>query len=451
MRRGLLFAVVSLALFMSTLDQTIVATALHSLQLGLNASITWAGWTITAYSLGLVLTLSLAGKLTERYGPRRVFIVSVVVFSAASLCCGLVTNIYLLVGLRFIQACGGAGFTPSATSIVVQHFGSARDKAVGLFGSIFTIGAMVGPLLGGVIVAYWSWRGVFLVNVPIGAALILLSVRYIPTDRRRPAGARGGLDLPGVALLGVGLLAGMIGLTYLGATSPGGLWPCISSLAIAVVVLGAFLRHVGRTQTPLISPRLIHGRGFGAVNLVNVIVGGAGLGLVALIPLYATNRYGIDALGSGTLLAAESVGAIILSSLGALGLRRTGYRLPLYSAAIVVAVGMLALAAAPRWLPPYGWLAVAACLVGLGLGWSSPASRNAGLQLVPDRAASLAALRSTGMQIGSITAISIGTAVIAQAAKPGMAQAWVYAVYAGLLLLVGIPAVTRVPEHHGAW
>ncbi|HEX6447931.1 MAG TPA: MFS transporter, partial [Trebonia sp.] len=131
-----IFSVVGLALLMSSLDGTIVATALHAIQHGLHASINWTSWVITAYSVGLVLALSLAGKLSDQFGRRRFFLASVVVFASASLCCGLATNIYLLIALRAVQAAGGAGFTPSATGIITENFGEARDKAVGLFGSI---------------------------------------------------------------------------------------------------------------------------------------------------------------------------------------------------------------------------------------------------------------------------------------------------------------------------
>jgi MFS family permease len=131
---------------MMSVDSTIVATALDSLRRGLHTSINWAGWTITAYSFGFVLMLPLSGKFSERYGRRRVFLGSVVAFTAASLLCGLATNIYVLIALRAVQAAGGAGFTPSATGIVVDHFGHARDRAVSLFGSIFPIGAMTGPI-----------------------------------------------------------------------------------------------------------------------------------------------------------------------------------------------------------------------------------------------------------------------------------------------------------------
>ena len=160
-RPWLVFAIVALALLMMSINSTIVATALHALRTGLQTSIDWAGWTITAYSLGFVVILPVTGKLSEQYDCRRVFLGSVSAFTIASLCCGLADNIYVLVALRGLQAAGGAGFTPSATEIIVDHFGDARDRAVSLFGSIFSIGAMIGPIFGGLFVSYWTWRGHF--------------------------------------------------------------------------------------------------------------------------------------------------------------------------------------------------------------------------------------------------------------------------------------------------
>lgn len=165
-RRHLVFGIVSIALFMASIDQTIVATALGTLQRDLHAPVNWSSWTITIYALGQIIVMPLAGSLSDQYGRRRVFVVAIVVFTTASLCCGLVGSIYLLVPLRAVQAIGGGAFMPSATGIVSDMFGPDRDRAVGLFTSIFPIGGIVGPVLGGVFVTYWSWRGIFLVNVP---------------------------------------------------------------------------------------------------------------------------------------------------------------------------------------------------------------------------------------------------------------------------------------------
>jgi EmrB/QacA subfamily drug resistance transporter len=451
-RRTLVFAIVALALLMMSVDSTIVATALHSLQDGLHTSINWAGWTITAYSFGFVLMLPISGKLSERYGRRRIFLGSVIAFTAASLCCGLADNIYVLIILRAIQAAGGAGFTPSATGIIVDHFGDERDRAVSLFGSIFPIGAMIGPIFGGLFVSYWTWRGVFFVNVPIGVAVIVLALRYIPADRREGEGSRSGMDLSGMVLLGISLLAAMFSASYLGE-GDARVWPpaIVVLLTISAVAMWMFFRHINHSMHPFIDPRLIYGPGFGPVNLINALYGGVTFGVVTLIPLYATNRYGIDALGSGLVLTAQGVAAIILSIVSALALRRTGHRLPIFVGGTTIAIGTLLLAVSPvAGIPPYAWLSGSAFLVGAGSGAINPASRNAGLQLAPEHSSTLAALRSMCLQIGSITAVSIATAILTSSGDPGGIQAWIYVVLA-LLLVAALPLITRAPEHHGSW
>ncbi|MBS0326011.1 MAG: MFS transporter [Proteobacteria bacterium] len=451
-RRLPVFGIVALALLMMSVDSTIVATALHALQHGLDTSINWAAWTITAYSFGFVLMLPISGKLSERYGRRKVFLGSVTAFTAASLCCGLAENIFALIVLRALQAAGGAGFTPSATGIVVEHFGDARDRAVSLFGSIFPIGAMIGPIFGGLFVSYWSWRGIFFVNVPIGIAIVVLAWRYIPRDLPRADTTRLMMDVTGMALLGAGILAGMLAVSYLGEAdarigSPVFLLPA----AIAIAATWMFVRHIGRSADPFIAPRLIHGPGFGSVNLVNMIYGGITTGALTLIPLYATNRYGIGALSSGTLLVSQGAAAIVLSVAAALALRRTGYRLPIYVGATTIAIGVLLFAVPPvAGMSPYTWLAAVAFLVGAGRGTINPASRNAGLQLAPEHSSVVAALRTASLQVGSITTVSIVTAILAHFADPGEVQAWIYVAVA-LLLVAALPLVARVPEHRGSW
>ncbi len=447
-----IFITVALAFLMGSIDSTIVATALHAVQNDLDASIVWAGWTITAYALGQVLMLPVAGRLSDQYGRRRIFLISVVIFTSASLCCGLANDIYVLVALRAIQAIGGAGFSPSATGIVVEHFGNARDRAVGLFGSIFPIGAIIGPILGGLFVAYWSWRGIFFVNVPIGVFLIAMCLKYIPADKQKAdrTTPKPRLDVPGMMLLSIGVLAAMLGLSGLGSAGSVLSAPFIVSEAIAVVALWAFLWRTRRVSDPFIPPQLLYGRGFGAVNVINFLYGGAASGLGALIPLYATERYAIGALDSGTLLTARGIAVMVFSGLAVLALRRAGYRQPMYVGFLITAVGMSALALSPPALSPYTWLAAAAAVTGVGIGWSGPATRNASLQLDPQSSAAIAGLRTTARQMGSITAISVTTAILAGAADPGLAQAHIFAAYA-VLLIVAIPIVARVPEHRGIW
>ncbi len=418
----------------------------------MHTSIDWAGWTITAYALGFVVVLPISGKLSEMYGCRRVFVGSVVAFTIASLCCGLADNIYVLVALRGLQAAGGAGFTPSATEIIVDYFGDIRDRAISLFGSIFSIGAIIGPIFGGLFVTYWTWRGIFLVNVPIGIAVIVLALYYVPRDRSREGRARPKMDVPGMVLLGSGLLSGMLAISYLAETNARALsFEFVIPLAIAIVALWLFFRHINQSASPFIAPRFITGTGFGAVNMVNGLYGGVSSGVIALVPLYARNRYEINALGSGTLLIAQGAAAILMSVAAVFALRRTGYQGPLYAGAAVIIIGMLLLALNPvGGIPPYGWLAGSAFLIGLGRGVNNPASRNAGLQLAPEHASTLAAIRTMCMSIGTIVTISIDTAILANSHDPGHMQAWLLAGTAALYV-VALHLISRVPEHRGSW
>src|SRR5215469_650935 len=447
-RRGIIFAVVSIALLMSSVDQTIVATALPALQHELHAQVNWSSWTITVYALGQVLVMPLAGKIGDQFGRKQVFLGAAALFTTASLCCGLAGNIYLLIVLRAVQAVGGGAFMPSATGIVTELFGKDRDRAVGMFSSIFPMGGIVGPVLGGLFVTYWSWRGIFLVNIPIGCALMALGAIFIPDIARRPDR---NLDIRGVLLLGATLLPAMLGIGYLGgahgnAASPYFLVP----ECVAVVSAVVFVRHSATAASPFVSVRFLTGRGFGVMNLVNFLYGSAVLGFAPLIPLYAQNRFGLAPLPAGTLLTARAIGMIATAGLAVYLLRRTGYRWPMATGFTLTAVGLVATAISPHGLSPYAWLAVAAGICGVGMGISTPAANNATLQLAPDDAAAVAGLRGMFRQAGAITAVSITGSLVARSANPGLAQAQIFGVFAAVLI-AALPLTLLVPEHRGNW
>lgn len=451
-RRNTIFAVIAMALLMMSIDSTIVATALHAIQQGLDTSINLAGWTITAYSFGFVLMLPVAGKLAERFGKRRVFIASSLAFTLASFGCGMADNIYLLIFLRTLQAAGGAGFTPTATGIIVDHFGPARDRYVSLFGSIFPLGAMIGPIFGGYFVAYSSWRDVFYVNIPIGLVIFLLAWRFIPHDHPSDDQPIKKMDITGIGMLGCSLLAGMLAATVLGEEQvPSTLIMFIALLLLAGLTLLLFFRHIRRSEAPFIQPQFIYGPNFGAVNLVNMIFSGFIIGAMALVPLYAINRYNVSVVGSGTLLTAQGAAAMIFSLAAVMVLRRTGYRLPLYVGSAVTIVGLVLLAVSPMaGISPYTWLAFAAFLVGAGSGAINPAMRNAGLQLAPESSSMLAALRTLSLQIGAIVTISVVAAVLAHQSNMGQILAWFYIILAAIRILA-LVLVRYVPEQRGAW
>ena len=447
-RRKLIFAIVSMGLFMSAVDQTIVATALPAIERELHAPINWSGWTITIYALGQVLAMPMAGKISDLYGRKKVYLISAAVFTVASLCCGLSSDIYLLVGLRAVQALGGGAFMPSATGIVSDHFGKDRDRALGMFTSILPIGGIVGPVIGGVFVAVWSWRGIFLVNVPIGLLLIVLAARFVPGNAPKRVDSR--IDLRGIGMLGALILFAMFGITYLGSGDVPVYSPVfLGSEAIAVAMTVLFVRHSRTCPTPFVPYRLLRGRGFGVMNVINLLYGAAALGFAALVPLYAQDRFHIQPLGAGTLLTARAVGMICVAGLAVMTLRRTGYRLPMVLGFLVLVAGLVTMSITPH-LPPYLWLSVAAGITGCGMGLSVPASNNASLQLAPDQVAAIAGLRGMFRQSGAIAAVSVTTAVIARSTDPGIAQAHVFLVFAGLLL-AALPLVFLVPDHRGNW
>jgi EmrB/QacA subfamily drug resistance transporter len=447
-RRKLVFGIVSIGLFMASIDQTIVATALPDIERDLRASVNWSAWTITIYALGQVIAMPMAGKLSDIYGRKTVFLVATAVFTVSSLCCGFAGNIVLLLIPRFIQALGGGAFMPSATGIVSDHFGSERDRAVGMFTSILPVGGIIGPIIGGVFVTYWSWRGIFLVNVPIGIVLIVLTARYIP---RTSARAHQSIDVRGIGLLALMIVAAMFGISYLGS----GQTPLDSPVflgceVVAIAALAAFVRHSRRHPAPFVSYRLLHGRGFGVMNLINFVYGAAALGFAALVPLYAQDRYRLAALGAGTLLTARAIGMIAIAGVAAMALRRTGYRLPMIAGFAILAGGLVMMALAPAGLSPYAWLAIAAAITGCGMGVSVPASNNASLQLAPDQVAAIAGLRGMFRQSGAITAVSITTALVARSSQPGLVEAHVFFAFAILLIAI-LPLIALVPDHHGNW
>ena len=447
-RRYLVFGIVAIGLFMASVDQTIVATALGTFQHDLGAQVNWSSWTITIYALGQIVTMPLAGRLGDEYGRRRIFLAAVVLFTVASLCCGLAQDIYVLVALRAVQAIGGGAIMPTASGIVAEQFGPDRDRAIGAFTSIFPIGGIVGPVLGGLFITYWSWRGIFLVNVPIGIVLIILAAVFIPHSPRRP---RTRFDFAGVGLMAAGLLGVMFAVSYLG----GGRGVLAQRVVPAALVCGlgclaGFVWRAAHAADPFIPMRLLRGHGFAVMNVINFFFGVAALGFGALVPLYAEQRYGIHSFAAGTLLTARAVGMIAVAGVATFALRRTGYRLPMRIGFVVAAIGLLFMAAPPRGLSDYAWLAVSAAVFGIGMGVSIPASNNAIMHLSPADLGAVSGLRGMFRQAGGITGLAVVTAVIARSSDPGLTQAWALVALAVVLICL-LPLISLVPDHHGSW
>src|ERR1700722_3305499 len=211
--RQLVFAIVAIALFMCSVDLTIVATALPAIHRGLRASINWVGWTITIYGLAMVVALPIAGKFCIQFGRRRVFLFGIVLFTAASLLCGFATDIYVLIFFRAVQAIGAGALQPSAAGLIADHFGKDPDRGIGMFGAVSSGGQVVGPIFGGLLVGYLSWRWIFFVNVPIGVVLVVLTAKYVPESRLLKSTKT---DVLGLVLTASLILAAIFSITSFG-------------------------------------------------------------------------------------------------------------------------------------------------------------------------------------------------------------------------------------------
>lgn len=185
----LIFAIVSMALLMSAIDATIVSVSLPTLEKDLQTNLAWVGWTLNGYQLA--------------WGRKRLFLGAVVLFTASSMLAGLAPNIYWLIVFRVLQGLGGGAFMPSATGIISDAFTKRRATAIGLFGSIFPIGGILGPNLGGFIIDHFSWRWIFYVNVPIGIALFVLGLAMLPKDATV---SKSRIDMVGATLFGMGMV-----------------------------------------------------------------------------------------------------------------------------------------------------------------------------------------------------------------------------------------------------
>lgn len=262
---------------------------------------------------------------------------------------------------------------------------------------------------------------------------------------------RNRVDVYGLLLLTTLILGLMLGITHLGGgasvLSVGFLLP----EAIAIITLVLFIRHARHGRAPFIPIRLLAGKGFGVMNVINLLHGCAAIGFGALVPMYAELRYGIPTLQAGTLLTARAIGMILVASLATFALRRTGSRPPMLVGFSLLALGMIGTAlGAPGGISAYLWLSIASALTGVGLGIASPASNNAILQLAPDAVAGISGMRAMFRQGGSIISVSVATAVLGVSAAPGATLGHVFIVFSCLLIAM-LPLILRVPEHRGRW
>ncbi|MFF7737413.1 DHA2 family efflux MFS transporter permease subunit [Streptomyces sp. NPDC007984] len=346
---------------MAMLDSTVVNVALPRIGRDLDASLSALQWTVNAYMVTLAGLILLGGALGDRFGRRRVFVVGVVWFAAASLLCGIAPNAGVLIAARALQGVGGALLTPGSLALIQASFHpDDRGRAVGLWSGFGGIGAAVGPFVGGWLVDGPGWRWVFLLNVPVALVCVPVALRHVPESG--DGSAHGRFDVLG-ALLGALALALV---TYaLIEAGEGGVVVAVSAVAgLAAAV--AFVAVERRRPDPMMPLDIFASRQFTAVNLVTLCVYAALGGFFFLAALQLQVVVGYSALAAGTALLPTTVLMLLLSARSGELADRIGPRIPLTVGPLLCAAGMLLML---RVGPGASYLAdVLPALVVLGLG-----------------------------------------------------------------------------------
>jgi EmrB/QacA subfamily drug resistance transporter len=320
------------------LDATVVNVALPTIGEDLDAGISSLQWVVNAYTLTLAGFLLLGGSLGDHYGRRKVFVIGVVWFAAASLLCGLAPTDEALIAARALQGVGGALLTPGSLAIIEASFRREdRGAAIGAWSGLGGVTAAVGPFLGGWLVQAASWRFIFLINLPLAAVVVWVSLRHVPESR--DPGATGRLDWPGAALAAVGLA----GVVYALTDGPVKGWTSTLILASALVGVGslvAFLLWEGRTPTPMLPLDIFASRQFSAANAVTFVVYGALGGSLFLLPIQLQRVVGYSPLASGVALVPITIVILLLSARAGRLASRIGPRLPMTLGPLLVAAGL---------------------------------------------------------------------------------------------------------------
>jgi EmrB/QacA subfamily drug resistance transporter len=321
------------------LDATVVNIALPTIGEELDAGIAGLQWVVNAYTLTLSGFLLLGGSLGDHYGRRRVFVVGVIWFAAASLLCGLAPSAEALVAARALQGIGGALLTPGSLAIIEASFRAEdRGPAIGAWSGLGGVTAAIGPFLGGWLVQAASWRWIFLINLPLAAAVVWVAQRHVPESRDPSLGR--GLDYTGAALAALGLAGVVYALTDgpgLGWTSP----RILLAGAVGVAALLAFALWERRSRHPMLPLDIFASRQFTAANLVTLVVYGALGGSLFLMPIQLQRVVGFSPLAAGVALIPITVVMLLLSARAGRLSARLGPRLPMTLGPLLVAAGFV--------------------------------------------------------------------------------------------------------------
>jgi EmrB/QacA subfamily drug resistance transporter len=324
---------------MAFLDGTVVNVALPAMGEDLGADIAGLQWIVNGYMLMLASLILLSGSLGDRLGRRRTFVAGVIWFALASLVCAVAPNLEVMIAGRILQGIGGALLTPGSLAILQTSFRPAdRAKAVGLWSGLTSVAAAVGPFVGGSLVDNGSWRLIFVINLPIAAVTVLVTLRHVPETRDETTSGK--LDVAGAVLATVGLAGLTFGLISAGDRGFGDALVLVS-LAIGVVGLAAFVQVERRSSHPMLPPGIFSSLRFTGANLVTVVVYGALGTATFLLVVYLQTGLGYEALTAGAALLPMTVLMLGLSGYAGALSEKIGARIPMTVGPLFMAGGFL--------------------------------------------------------------------------------------------------------------
>jgi EmrB/QacA subfamily drug resistance transporter len=448
---GLALLVIATAQLMVVLDASIVYVALPHIQAALGFSGSGLEWVVNAYALTLGGLLLLGGRAGDLLGRRRMFVIGLLLFSAASLAGGLATSQAWLLTARAVQGAGGAVVAPTALALIATTFpeGRARSRAMGVYAAMSVAGAAVGLIAGGLLVTYASWRWVLFVNVPIGIPVALAALVVLPATARARAGR---FDLPG-AITGT---AGIAALVYgLSAAAPGSAgtshWGdanVVAALAAAAALLAAFAIIETRSRHALLPVRLLRSRDRLGAYLIMLGVGTAIFGVFFFVTLYVQEVWGYSALRTGVAFLPMTAAMFVTSGAAAGLVARIGARPLLLAGAAVSAGGMYWLSRLTEHGSYAAGLLGPTLAVGAGIGLLIvPLQLLALARVAAGDSGAAASVLNVGRQVGgSIGLAVLGTvawtvvadnvrahAAAARTAAPTAASGWQPAAYRSAL------------------
>jgi EmrB/QacA subfamily drug resistance transporter len=397
----------SLGFFMTLLDLTIVNIAIPSMITALGASLDEILWVVNAYVLVLAVLLITAGRLGDLRGQRTLFVAGVVVFTLASLACGLAPNPTLLIAFRAVQGIGAAMLMPQTMAIIIATFpADRRGTALGIWGAVAGLATVAGPTLGGVLVTYASWRWIFIVNVPIGLIVLAMTFAFIPDTRME---RQHKLDLLGVAIASAGLFCLTFALIEGQRYSWNGAIVALFVAASVLTVLFLLQQRSRQDAEPLVPFSLFRNRNFTVINVVSSLVSVAVLGFFLPITIYLQSVLGYSAIKAGLILAPMSLIALVLAPIAGKMSDKIGGKYILMTGLALFGLGAAILAVQssadsnwPTFLP-------AIAVMGLGMGgiWAPMATE--AMRGVPMMLAGAAAgVNNTLRQVGSV----VGSAAV---------------------------------------